>query len=108
MKCVVVTACAVGIAHTYMAAEAMERAAKKLGIEVQVETQGSVGIENELKPKDIEEADLVIIASDVGIEKSERFKDKIVYYDIPAEAIKNAQGVYERAIAFYEDKKKAS
>ena len=105
MKCAVVTACAVGIAHTYMAAEAMERVAEVLGIEVSIETQGCVGIEDQLKPGYIEEADLVILAADVGIEKADRFEGKIVYQAIPADAIKDAKGVYEKALAFYESKK---
>ena len=105
MKYAIVTACAVGIAHTYMAAEAMDRAAKTLGIDVSIETQGSVGIEDQLKPGYIEEADMVILATDVGIQKPERFQGKIVYQAIPADAIKDAKGVYEKAFAFYESKK---
>ena len=105
MKCAIVTACAVGIAHTYMAAEAMERAAKKMGIDVRIETQGSVGIEDQLKPEYIEEADMVILATDVGIEKVGRFDGKIVYQAIPADAIKDAKSVYEKAFAYYESKK---
>jgi PTS system fructose-specific IIB component len=105
MKCIVVTGCAVGIAHTYMAAEAMEKAAKKMGLEVYVETQGNVGIEDEVSPDQIEEADLVIIASDVGIEKPERFDGKITYYGIPADAIKHPKEMYEKAIEFYEEQK---
>jgi PTS system fructose-specific IIB component len=105
MKIVVVTGCAVGIAHTYMAAEAMEKAAKKLGYEVKVETQGSVGIEDEVNTQEIEEADLVIIASDVGIEKPERFENKIVYYGIPADAIKHPMELYKQALEHYEEQK---
>ncbi len=48
MKVIAVTACPSGVAHTYMAAEALEKAAKQEGIEIKVETQGSIGIENEL------------------------------------------------------------
>ena len=105
MKCAIITACAVGIAHTYMAAEAMERAAKKLDIDVSIETQGSVGIEDQLKPEYIEEADMVILATDVRIQKPERLDGKIVYQAIPADAIKDAKAVYDKAFAFYESKK---
>lgn len=108
MKCIVVTGCAVGIAHTYMAAEAMEKMAIKLNIEVDVETQGCVGIEDEVSAKNIEEADFVIIASDVGIEKPERFEDKIIYYSIPSEAIKVPKKLFEEAIAHYEEEKAKS
>jgi len=108
MKVVVVTGCAVGIAHTYMAAEAMEKAAKKLELDVTVETQGSVGIEDEATPKAIEEADFVIIASDVGIEKPERFDSKIVYHGIPADAIKHPMDLYKAAIEFYNEQMSTS
>ena len=56
MKILAVTACPTGIAHTYMAAEAIEEAAKKEGYEVKVETRGSVGVENELSAEDIKSA----------------------------------------------------
>jgi len=60
MKIVAVTACAGGIAHTYMAAEAIKKSAKKAGDEAKVEIQGSMGLENKLSPEDISSADLVI------------------------------------------------
>ena len=103
MKVVFVTGCAVGIAHTYMAAEAMEKAAKKLDIDVAIETQGSVGIEDEASPESIREADFIIIASDVGIEQPERFEGKIIYHGIPADAIKHPKKLYEEAIEFYKE-----
>ena len=73
MKIVAVTACPTGIAHTYMAAEQLEKAAKKLGHSIKVETQGAMGIENELMQSEIDEAELVIFAADIAIEKAERF-----------------------------------
>ena len=54
---IAVTACPSGVAHTYMAAEAIERAAKAKGWECKVETQGSIGLENELTPEDVAAAD---------------------------------------------------
>ncbi len=75
IKIVAMTACPVGIAHTYMAAENLEKAAGKKGVEMKVETHGSIGIENELTPQEIDEADGVIIASDTGLDKS-RFVGK--------------------------------
>lgn len=61
MKMVAVTACPTGIAHTYMAAESLEKAARELGVEIKVETEGSVGAENALTPEDIASADVVIM-----------------------------------------------
>ncbi|MEN2666337.1 PTS fructose transporter subunit IIB [Listeria aquatica] len=69
-KIVGVTACAAGIAHTYMAQAALEKAAEELGIDAKIETQGTIGTENALTEKEIAEADLVIIASDIAIDKS--------------------------------------
>ncbi len=76
MNIVAVTACPSGVAHTYMAAQAIINAAEKAGHNVHVETQGSIGIENELMPIDIEEADVVILTTDIGIKNEERFKGK--------------------------------
>ncbi len=74
MKILAVTACPTGIAHTYMAAEALEKEAKAKGYEVKVETQGSIGIENEITKKDLEGADVVILTKDMVIKGKERFK----------------------------------
>lgn len=96
MKIVAVTACPTGIAHTYMAAEALERAAKQAGHEIKVETQGAMGIENELSRDDVARADVVVIAADIEIEKRERF-DRIKTVQMPVqEAIKNAAAVIAR------------
>ncbi|MGE6232877.1 PTS fructose transporter subunit IIB [Aeromonas media] len=73
MKILAVTACPTGIAHTYMAAEALQKAADKLGLKIKVETQGAMGLENVLTARDIASADLVLIASDIEIEQKERF-----------------------------------
>lgn len=78
MKIVGVTACPTGIAHTYMAQEALEKKAKEMGHVCHIETQGSIGIENELTEKEIKEADIVILAVEVAIEGMERFEDKEV------------------------------
>lgn len=76
MKIVAVTACPTGIAHTYMAQEAIERECKKRGYQVKVETQGSMGIENELSQQEIDDADVVILAIGIGIDGEERFDEK--------------------------------
>lgn len=76
MKIVAVCACTVGIAHTYLAQEALEQECARRGIECKVETQGGMGIENELDEDEIAEADCAILAIDVGIEGDERFDEK--------------------------------
>lgn len=68
MKIVAVAACTIGIAHTYMAQEAIEQECKKRGYECKVETQGGMGIENELDEDEIAAADAVILAIAIGIE----------------------------------------
>jgi fructose-specific phosphotransferase system IIB component len=93
MKIVAVTACPTGIAHTYMAAEQLEKTAKSLGHTIKVETQGSIGIENELSEGDIRAADGVIFAADIEVERSERFEEKKVVRVGVTEAIKNPAGV---------------
>jgi len=73
MRIVAVTACPAGIAHTYMAAEQLEKAARKLGHKIRVEVQGAAGIENQLSQAEVDDADVVVIASDVPIEQNDRF-----------------------------------
>lgn len=68
-----VTACTTGVAHTYMAAEKLEKLAKEYDFDVKIETQGVLGIKNKLSEKEIAEADLVIIAADIGIDGPSRF-----------------------------------
>jgi fructose-specific phosphotransferase system IIB component len=94
MKIVAVTACPTGIAHTYMAAEQLEKIGKTLGHHVKVETQGAMGIENELSSKDIAEAELVIFAIDIDVERRERFDGKKLLQVPVQEAIKNPKGVF--------------
>lgn len=76
-KIVAITSCPVGIAHTYMAAENLEKAGEELGVSVKVETHGSIGVENDLTAQEIKEAIGVIIAADTNIDKS-RFDGKMV------------------------------
>lgn len=73
MKIVAVTACPTGIAHTYMAAVELKKAAQQLNIQILVETQGAMGIENPLSVQDIGRADVVLIASDIEVEHRARF-----------------------------------
>ena len=96
MKIVAVTACPTGIAHTYMAAEQLEKTALSLGHAIQIETQGAMGIENELSPKTIADADAVLFAVDIDVEKRERFEGRKVVQVTVQEAIKNPKGVLAR------------
>ena len=67
MNIVGVSACTVGIAHTYIAQEKIEAAAKKAGDSIKIETQGTIGIENKLSDEEIAAADVVLLAVDVQI-----------------------------------------
>ncbi|WP_027955083.1 PTS fructose transporter subunit IIABC [Halobacillus kuroshimensis] len=75
MKILAITSCPNGIAHTYMAAENLQKAADAMGIDIKIETQGSIGVENEFTQADIDAADGVIIAADKTVNK-ERFVGK--------------------------------
>jgi len=92
MKIVAVTSCITGIAHTYMAAESLERAGKKLGHEVIVETQGSAG-SNPLKQEVIDAADAVIFAVDLEVKGRDRFNGKPYIQVGVAKAINGSAGL---------------
>lgn len=97
MKFVAVTACPTGIAHTYMAAEQLEKTAKKLGHSIKVETQGAMGIENELSQAEIDAAETAIFAADIAVEQSERFS-KIRKIQVPVQAaLKNPEAIFAQA-----------
>ncbi|HEV2695219.1 MAG TPA: PTS fructose transporter subunit IIB [Verrucomicrobiae bacterium] len=94
MKIVAVTACPTGIAHTYMAAAQLEKTAKKLGHTIKVETQGAMGIENELSQGDVDAADAVIFATDIAIEKEERFaRARTILVPVQA-ALKDPEAIF--------------
>ncbi|MEN8078557.1 PTS fructose transporter subunit IIB [Clostridioides difficile] len=76
MKIVAVTSCLTGIAHTYLAAEALEKHAKANGFEIKVETQGAIGTENMITLEEAKSADLVILTNDIEIDDIERFEGK--------------------------------
>ena len=78
MKIVGVTACMAGIAHTYLVKEKILNAARELGHEAKIETQGSIGTECKLTQEDIANADAVLLACDILISGKERFKGKKV------------------------------
>ena len=95
MKIIGVCACPAGIAHTYMAAENLENAAKKRGYEVKIETNGSSGVENHLTEEDIKTADYVIIAADTSVE-TERFRGKKMLVTSVTEAVRHVNKIYEQ------------
>ena len=103
MKIVGVAACITGVAHTYMAQEALEQECKKRGIECKVETQGGMGIENELEQDEVDSADVVILAVAIGIEGEDRFEEKqdagLVLSLNPAELIRDPAATVDKAIA---------
>ncbi|GIO19004.1 PTS fructose transporter subunit IIB [Oceanobacillus oncorhynchi subsp. incaldanensis] len=97
MKIVGVAACTVGIAHTYIAQEKLENAGKKAGHQIHIETQGTIGTENELTAEQIAEADIVILAADVKISGQERFERKRTI-QVPTEiAVKSPNKLIEKA-----------
>jgi PTS system fructose-specific IIC component len=97
MKLLAVTSCPTGIAHTYMAAEALEEAAKKKGFDIKVETRGSVGVENELTEDEIKEADAIVLACDTAV-PMERFEGKKLVNTSVSEAIKNGEALIDKAL----------
>ena len=92
-----VTACPTGIAHTYMAAEALEKAGKKLGYTIKVETNGSGGAKNVLTRKEIEEADGIIIAADKTVETA-RFNGKRLISAAVSDGIKKPEELIQKII----------
>ncbi|WP_019853819.1 PTS fructose transporter subunit IIC [Actinopolyspora mortivallis] len=96
MRVVAVTACPTGIAHTYMAAEALEQAAVERGDEISVETQGSAGSEP-LSTREVHEADVVVLAADVGVNGRERFAGKPLVEGTVKQAVENAAELLRRA-----------
>ncbi|MCC4800962.1 PTS fructose-like transporter subunit IIB [Enterovibrio norvegicus] len=90
MKLIGVTSCPSGVAHTYMAAEALETAAKAKGWDVKIETQGAIGIENVLTAADVEGADVVVLTKDIAIKQEERFNGKKIVRVTVAQAAKQA------------------
>lgn len=96
MKIVAVTACPTGIAHTYMAADALQKHAHKQSLSIKVETQGAMGIENEISSLDIRNADLVLIASDIPIEGAERFTNSKVLRVTIEDVLVNVEDVLMR------------
>lgn len=91
-KLIALCACPMGLAHTFMAAQALEEAAVEAGYEVKIETQGADGIQNRLTAQDIAGADIIIHAIAITPEDNERFETRDVYEITLQDAIKNAAG----------------
>jgi fructose PTS system EIIBC or EIIC component len=96
-RVVAVTACPTGIAHTYMAADALKKKAQELGIAIKVETNGSGGVKNLLTPEDISEATAVIVAADKQVGMA-RFAGKVVIEVPVAEGIRKPDELLQRAV----------
>ena len=106
-----VTACPTGIAHTYMAAEALEKAAAQMNLSIKVETNGSAGVKNRLTAQEIEQADGIIVAPDKNVETA-RFAGKKVLFVPVSDGIHKPQQLLEQiesgTVAVYEKEKKAA
>lgn len=95
---VAITACPTGVAHTFMAADALKLGAERLGHTIDVETQGSVGAKNILSDDSIRQADFVILATDIEV-NTDRFVGKKVYRCSTGAALKQTDKIFNDAIA---------
>lgn len=96
-RIVAVTACPTGVAHTFMAAEALQQAGRTLGHRIHVETQGSVGAQNPITEADIEAADVVLLACDIEVDDA-RFAGKPIYRTSTGTALKQPQQTIQTAL----------
>ncbi|WP_105719773.1 PTS fructose transporter subunit IIBC [Cronobacter dublinensis] len=97
-RVVAATACPTGVAHTFMAAEAIETEAKKRGWWVKVETRGSVGAGNAITPEEVAQADLVIVAADIEVDLA-KFAGKPMYRTSTGLALKKTAHEFDKAVA---------
>ena len=97
-RIIAITACPTGIAHTYMAAEALKKTAALLGHDIRVETQGASGTTNSLGDADLAAAQVVILAADTHVDKA-RFTGMAVFETSTSNAIRDTRGVIEAALA---------
>ena len=96
-KILAVTGCPTGIAHTFMAEKALKLAALELGCDIKVETNGAIGVENALTPKEIQEADAIIVACDKNVDM-DRFNGKPVLEVPVSDGINKAQELIQRCL----------
>lgn len=97
VKIIALTACPVGVAHTYMAAENLQKAGDKMGVDIKVETHGSIGVENKASDEEIAAADGIIIASDTNLNKT-RFQGKPLVNVAVKEGIRQPEALIQRII----------
>lgn len=95
---IAVTACPAGIAHTYMAAQALEKAAAKLGVNIFIEKQGAGGIEDPITPEQFATADACIFSVDVAVKNSERFEGIPQIRTSVAEPLRHAEAIINSAL----------
>lgn len=101
MKIVGVTSCPSGVAHTYLAAEALILSGEKYHVDVIVETQGGAGIENRLSTRDINEAVCVILSNDIAISELERFKGKKILRASVSDIIKKSDIMISKIVKMF-------
>ena len=92
-----VTACPTGVAHTYLAAEALQKSAQAHGVSIKVETNGAAGVDNALTEQEIIDADCIILAADRAV-STERFVGKRLLVASAGEAVRNADALLDRAL----------
>nr|WP_028024712.1 PTS fructose transporter subunit IIB [Enterovibrio calviensis] len=97
MNIVAITACPSGVAHTYMAAESLEQAAIARGWTIKVETQGALGTENEITSDDVQNADAVIVTTDIELVGMARFEGKAVIETTVKKLVVNAAEILDSA-----------
>ena len=104
-----VTGCPTGVAHTYLAAEALEKGAAELGYKIKVETNGSIGVKNSPTAEEIARADAIIVASDKQVDMARFAGKRLIETGVKA-PIKDAKGLIEKALisSIYQTDKKAS
>lgn len=98
MKIVAITSCIAGLAHTPMAAKALEKAGAKLGHDIKVEQQGAMGQVNEITKEEAQAADFVLIAADQTVTGMNRFEGKKVIKVKIGVALKKPEAVLEKCI----------
>lgn len=92
-----VTGCPAGVAHTYLAAEALEKGAAALGYDIKVETNGSIGVKNSPTQEEIERADAIVVACDKQVDMARFVGKRVISTNVKA-PIKNAQGLIKQAL----------
>ncbi|CDT11293.1 PTS fructose transporter subunit IIABC [Vibrio coralliirubri] len=92
-----VTGCPAGVAHTYLAAEALEKGAAALGYDIKVETNGSIGVKNSPTQEEIERADAIVVACDKQVDMARFARKRVISTNVKA-PIKDAQGLIKQAL----------